>query len=61
MDRVHVVRIDARQTFLAGHGAVAVALATGLRDVERVNGGAGVGLRKDLMRISVTAGAGMLL
>ena len=60
VNRIHVVRIDAGQALLRGHGAVAVALAAGLGHVQRIDGGAGVSLGKDLVRIAVAAGAGML-
>lgn len=60
VDRVHVVRIDAGQTLLCGHCSVAVALATGLGDIERIYRRSRVGLRKDLVCVAVAACAGVL-
>ena len=61
MDRIHVVRVDAGQTLLVGHGAVAVALAASPWNIERVDSGAAVGLGKDFMRIAMATCAGMIL
>lgn len=60
MDGVDVIGIDAGESVLLRHSAGAVAGAAGLRDVERIDGGAGVGLGENAMSVAVTAGAGML-
>ena len=61
MNRIHVVRIDAGQTLLRSHGPIAVALAAGLRHIERIDGRTSIRLGEDLMRIAMTARARMLL
>ena len=59
VNRIHVVRIDARKALLCRHGAIAMALPTGFRDIQRINGGAGICLGKNLVGVSVAACAGM--
>lgn len=59
VDRIHVVRVDAGQSLSGGHGAITVALSAGLGYVERINRRSCVGLREDLVSITVTTGARM--
>jgi len=61
VDRVHVVRIDAGEALLRRHRPIAMTLAAGLGNVERIDGRARIGLGKDLVCVAVAACAGMLL
>lgn len=60
VNRIHVVREHAGQAVLSSLAAVAVAFSAGRGHVEGIDGGAGVSLGKDGVRIAVATGARML-
>ena len=59
MDRIHIRRVDVRQTVLLRNLLVRMAVATGLRNVQRVHRRLRITLWHDCMRISMAACAWM--